>query len=74
MVRSHSMATSKGKHLDGRANNGSVSQGLSEDAVLVRGPASLLQAMRDHAKANGQPASYVWRKAAELFLSHDNTK
>jgi len=57
------------KKKDGRANNGSESKGLGEDAVLVRGPAALLEAMRQHAERNGQPASYVWRKAAELFLS-----
>lgn len=54
---------------DGRASNGAEDRGLTEDSQLVRGPAELLEAMREHARKNGQKINAVWRKAAEEFLS-----
>jgi hypothetical protein len=60
------MATKKKS--DGRRNNGAEGQGLTEDAQLVRGPAVLIEAMRERARANGQAVSFVWRQAAEAWL------
>jgi hypothetical protein len=37
--------------------------------LYVRGPADLLQGMRELAAARGQPAAQVWRDAAASFLA-----
>ncbi len=63
------MTKAEKKVKDGRANNGAEDRGLTEDSQLVRGPKELIEAMRAHAKANGQPIGSVWRKAAEEFLA-----
>lgn len=61
------MATKK--KIDGRkANVGAPDRGLTQDSVLVRGPAELIAAMREHSSKTGIPASTLWRKAAEAFL------
>lgn len=59
------------KKKDGRRNNGAASQGLQEDAQLVRGSSDLLEAMRELAIARGQPISNVWREAAVLLLTRE---
>ena len=59
------------KAKDGRANNGAESRGLTEDSQLIRGPADLIERMREVARGNGQAISFVWRQAAEEFLKRN---
>lgn len=61
----------KTKKADGRAKNGAPDRGLTEDSQLIRGPADLIERMRELARGNGQPISFVWRKAAEEFLKRN---
>lgn len=44
---------------------------VTEDSQLVRGPKALIEAMRILAEARGQSISYVWRQAAERYLTHE---
>jgi hypothetical protein len=54
---------------DGRANNGRVSEGLTEASFLVRMPTALKEAMAARGKATGIPVVVLWRRAAEQFLA-----
>lgn len=63
-VLSGDMPTRKPK--DGRRKNGS--ERVNEDAQLIRGPAELMQAMRERAERDGQLISVAWRRAAEAYL------
>lgn len=47
---------------------GPISRGLSEDKQLVRGPSTLLDAMRERAKAEGKGVAEIWREAASQWL------
>lgn len=47
---------------------GPISRGLSEDKQLVRGPATLLDAMRERALSQGRGVAELWREAAWQWL------